>query len=175
MRGPGVAVARQGRRPSEPRSGWISPRTGTIRTRSDAGSSDPRILAEVLSTLGELAHPEREAVGLRHAHHPSPYVRAEVPCLVFERSTWRTPQGAAKDALLMLAADEDPRVRREAGRALAVSSDGGSEFTDALVALLHDPLFEVRKGIAAGIEACGAEARPPVPVTARGVPRAHPA
>ncbi|MEU9175747.1 hypothetical protein AB0C90_02590 [Streptomyces sp. NPDC048550] len=31
----------------------------------------------MLSTLGELAHPEREAVGLRHAHHPSPYVRAE--------------------------------------------------------------------------------------------------
>ncbi|MFE2143646.1 HEAT repeat domain-containing protein [Streptomyces sp. NPDC059456] len=123
--------------------------------------TDAHVLAEVLSALGELKHPELEAVGLRHAGHPSPRVRAEVPDLVFDRNTRRTPLGAARDALLALAADEHPRVRRRAGTALIVGDDGSSEFGNALVGLLRDPESEVRNDIADGIEAYGGEPRTP--------------
>lgn len=125
------------------------------------GEEDPQVLAMVLSALGDLKHSESEAVGLRHAGHPSPAVRAEVPDLVFDWGTWNAPLGAARDALLALAADEDPRVRRNAGAALIVPDDGSDEFTEAIVGLLRDPEFEVRKYIADGIKALGGQVRAP--------------
>ncbi|MFD9344452.1 ankyrin repeat domain-containing protein [Streptomyces sp. NPDC060049] len=128
---------------------------------TDGKEEDPYVLAWVLSTLCGLKHPEREAVGLRHAGHPSPDVRVEVPDLVFDWGTWRPPLGAAKDALLVLASDEDPRVRRRAGATLIVGDDGSGEFTEALVGLLRDPEFEVRKYMADGIKSYSSEARTP--------------
>ncbi|MET9468458.1 ankyrin repeat domain-containing protein [Streptomyces sp. NPDC006544] len=123
----------------------------------DGEEEDPHVLARVLSTLKQLRHPEMEAVGLRHAGHPSPAVRAEVPDLVFDWATWRTPLGAAREALLLLAADVDPGVRRRAGDALSVADDGSGDIISAIVGLLRDPEFEVRKDTARHIEAVGGE------------------
>ncbi|MGW6688703.1 hypothetical protein [Streptomyces sp. NPDC054961] len=122
----------------------------------DGEEEDPHILARVLSTLRELRHPELEAVGLRHAGHPSPAVRAEFPDLGFDWATWRAPLGAARDALLLLAADVDPRVRGRAGEALILPDDGSGKVASAIVGLLRDPEFEVRKYTADRIEACAA-------------------
>ncbi|MDD9375171.1 ankyrin repeat domain-containing protein [Streptomyces sp. ZAF1911] len=134
------------------------------------GEESPNVLTRVLSDLGFVRHPELQAVGLRHAGHPDPRVRAETTDLIFDWGNWSTPQGAAKDALLLLAADENPRVRRRAGSTLIVGDDGTSEFTEALVALLQDPDFEVRKDMAEGIKSFSDEPRtPPVAAALAGV------
>ncbi|GAA5060258.1 HEAT repeat domain-containing protein [Streptomyces similanensis] len=90
-------------------------------------------------------------MGLRHAGHPNPRVRARVPGLLL---SWNTPRpslsAAARAALLVLARDEDWGVRAEAGGALTAAHDGSSEFTDIIVGLLRDPVADVR--------ACTAEA-----------------
>ncbi|MFE2288634.1 HEAT repeat domain-containing protein [Streptomyces sp. NPDC059443] len=57
---------------------------------TDDGEENPAVLARVLRMLGEMDHPELEAVGLRHAGHPSARVRAEVPSLLFDWRSRRT-------------------------------------------------------------------------------------
>lgn len=115
------------------------------------GEENPEILAEVLRVLNETDHREAEAVGLRHAGHPDPRVRASALGLLL---SWDTPRpsigAAARAALLVGAGDEDWGVRAQAGRALSAAHDGNREVTDAVVGLLRDPVAAVR--------ACTAEA-----------------
>lgn len=116
------------------------------------GEEDPETLAEVLRVLSETEHQELEAVGMRHADHPDPRVRARVPDLLL---SWGAPPPCwspqARAALLVLAGDEDWGVRDQAGRALAAAQDGSREVTDALVALLRDPVAAVRGGAAEAV------------------------
>ncbi|MFG2763090.1 ankyrin repeat domain-containing protein [Streptomyces rubiginosohelvolus] len=109
------------------------------------GEDDPGVLAEVLRVLGEVEHREAEAVGLRHAGHPAPAVRAQVPGLLLDWDDARPTLGAAARATLLgLAGDGHGTVRAAAGAALAAAHDGSPEVTDAVVALLRDPVAGVR-------------------------------
>ncbi|OCC11319.1 HEAT repeat domain-containing protein [Streptomyces sp. PTY087I2] len=109
------------------------------------GEDAPDVLAEVLRALGEFEHREAEAVGRRHADHPDPRVRAQVPGLLLDRDEARPTLGAAARAtLLELAGDGHGTVRAATGAALAAAHDGTPEFTDAVVALLRDPVADVR-------------------------------
>ncbi len=109
------------------------------------GEDDPGVLAEVLRVLGDVEHREAEAVGLRHAGHPDPGVRAQVPGLLLDRDDAGPTLGAAARAMLLeLARDEHGTVRAATGAALAAAHDGSTEFTDAVVALLRDPAADVR-------------------------------
>ncbi|MFD4026872.1 HEAT repeat domain-containing protein [Streptomyces sp. NPDC058576] len=109
------------------------------------GEGDPSVLAEVLRVLSEVEHREAEAVGLRHAGHPDPRVRAQVPGLLLSWDDTRPTLGrAARAALLELAGDDHGRVRAVTGGALAAAHDGSPECMDAVVALLRDPVAEVR-------------------------------
>ncbi|MFC7974233.1 ankyrin repeat domain-containing protein [Streptomyces cinereoruber] len=123
------------------------------------GEGDPRVLAEVLRVLGEAEHRELEAVGLRHAGHPDPRVRARVPLLLFD-GEGPAPGAATRAALLALARDEDRAVRAAAARALAAAHGTGPGFADAVVALLRDPAAEVRaraaEAVASGTDRTGA-------------------
>ncbi len=109
------------------------------------GEDDPGVLAEVLRVLGDVEHREAEAVGLRHAGHPDPGVRAQVPGLLLDRDdAGPTLCAAARAMLLELARDEHGTVRAATGAALAAAHDGSTEFTNAVVALLRDPAADVR-------------------------------
>ncbi|MFF1651499.1 HEAT repeat domain-containing protein [Streptomyces sp. NPDC058240] len=115
------------------------------------GEDDPGVLAEVLRVLSETEHRKSKAAGLRHAGHPDPRVRAQVPDLLLSSSTPPPPlDAAARAALISLAGDEDWGVRAGAGRALIAAHDGSPDFTDVIVGLLRDPVADVR--------ACTAEA-----------------
>ncbi|MFE3122658.1 ankyrin repeat domain-containing protein [Streptomyces hydrogenans] len=113
------------------------------------GEDDPGVLAEVLLVLNETEHPRLKAVGLRHAGHPDPRVRAQVPDLV---RSWDTPppplDADARAVLAALAADEDGGVRAKAGRALIVAHEGSPDFADVIVGLLGDPVADVRASVA---------------------------
>ncbi|MGW3394951.1 ankyrin repeat domain-containing protein [Streptomyces hydrogenans] len=113
------------------------------------GEDDPGVLAEVLLVLNETEHPRLKAVGLRHAGHPDPRVRAQVPDLV---RSWDTPppplDADARTVLAALAADEDGGVRAKAGRALIVAHEGSPDFADVIVGLLGDPVADVRASVA---------------------------
>ncbi|MEW1636038.1 hypothetical protein AB0469_18405 [Streptomyces sp. NPDC093801] len=78
------------------------------------------------------------------------------------------PERAARDALLVLVADGDPRVRRGAGRVLIVGDDGSREFADALAVLLRDPERAVRRDTAACTAAYGRPSRGRGGVTSDG-------
>ncbi|MEW5629912.1 ankyrin repeat domain-containing protein [Streptomyces hydrogenans] len=113
------------------------------------GEDDPGVLAEVLLVLNETEHPRLKAVGLRHAGHPDPRVRAQVPDLV---RSWDIPppplDADARAVLAALAADEDGGVRAKAGRALIVAHEGSPDFADVIVGLLGDPVADVRASVA---------------------------
>lgn len=116
------------------------------------GEDDPGVLSEVLRVLGETEHREAKAVGLRHAGHPAPQVRARVPDLLLGGDTPSAPLGsAARTTLLGLAGDGDGDVRAAAGRALVAAHDAGPDSTDAVVRLLRDPVAAVRAGIAEAV------------------------
>ncbi|MGW2305859.1 HEAT repeat domain-containing protein [Streptomyces sp. NPDC001809] len=113
------------------------------------GDADPEVLGDVLRVLAETDHPAQAEVGLRYAGHPAPCVRAEVPWLLLTCDSPSAVAGPeARAALLALAADPSADVRRMAGRALAVSLDGRSDFLDAVVGLLRDPDTAVRACVA---------------------------
>ncbi|MFJ3098676.1 ankyrin repeat domain-containing protein [Streptomyces hydrogenans] len=116
------------------------------------GEDDPGVLAEVLLVLNETEHPRLKAVGLRHAGHPDPRVRAQVPDLV---RSWDIPppplDADARAVLSALAADEDGGVRARAGRALIVAHEGSPDFADVIVGLLGDPVADVRASVAEGV------------------------
>ncbi|KOX17937.1 hypothetical protein ADL06_31580 [Streptomyces sp. NRRL F-6491] len=121
------------------------------------GDDDPRVLAEVLRVLSEAEHGELEAVGLRHAGHPDPRVRGEVPVLLFDGRAPSPLLGAAtRAALLALAGDEDHDVRAGAVRPVVAAHEAGPGFTDAVVGLLRDPEAKVR-ACAADAVASGAD------------------
>ncbi|MEV7671385.1 ankyrin repeat domain-containing protein [Streptomyces sp. NPDC088752] len=123
------------------------------------GEDDSRVLAEVLRVLSEAEHRDLEAVGLRHAGHPDPRVRARVPVLLFD-GEGPAPGAATRAALLALAGDEDHEVRAEAVRAVVAAHGAGPGFTDAVVALLRDPAAGVRaraaEAVANGADRAGA-------------------
>ncbi|MFE7778519.1 ankyrin repeat domain-containing protein [Streptomyces sp. NPDC057445] len=137
--------------PSSRRNSYEEDTAELLVAWATEGEEDPGVLAEVLRVLSETGHRESEAVGLRHAGHPDPRVRARVPDILLGWDTPRPPLGAAaRAALLVLAGDEDRGVRAGAGGALIAAHDGSSEFTDLIVGLLRDPVADVR--------ACTAEA-----------------
>ncbi|WP_344176554.1 HEAT repeat domain-containing protein [Streptomyces albidochromogenes] len=116
------------------------------------GEEDPVVLAEVLRALSESAHRDAVAVGLAHAGHPDPRVRAQVPDLLIGWDAPRPALGAAaRAALRVLAEDEDWSVRAEAGGALASADDGSAECADVVVRLLGDPVGGVRAAAAEAV------------------------
>ncbi|WP_405657011.1 HEAT repeat domain-containing protein [Streptomyces sp. NBC_00079] len=117
------------------------------------GEEDPEILAEVLHVLSETEYREAEAVGLRHATHPDPGVRARVPGLLvgWDASSRASFSATARAALLVQAGDEDWGVRVSAGRALSAAHDSSPEVTEAVVGLLRDPVAGVRAGVAEAV------------------------
>ncbi|WOX25293.1 HEAT repeat domain-containing protein [Streptomyces solicathayae] len=116
-----------------------------------AEETDAGVLAAVLSVFTDHEHPAMEAVGLRHAGHPDPRVRAEVP---FALCTWGSPlTPVARETLLALVRDPDARVRACACHVLGDWYDHTAEVREALLSLLRDP--EVRGRAATGLAACG--------------------
>ncbi|MFI2908018.1 HEAT repeat domain-containing protein [Streptomyces sp. PDY-4] len=119
------------------------------------GEEAPEVLAELLRLLGDTDRPESAAIGLRYARHRDPRVRAKVPDLLV---VWGNPSplpGAeARTTLLELAADEDGNVRAAAGGALCSTCDGSPEVTNAVVALLRDPVAMVRAWMSETVTHC---------------------
>ncbi|MFE1547730.1 HEAT repeat domain-containing protein [Streptomyces sp. NPDC058718] len=131
--------------PSSRRNSYETETAELLVAWASEGEDDPSVLADVLRVLSETDHPRSRDVGLRHAGHPAPHVRAQVPDLMLSWDTPRPPLGAAvRAALLVLAGDEDWAVRAEAGRALIAANDGSSDFRDVIVGLLRDPAAGVR-------------------------------
>jgi hypothetical protein len=114
---------------------------------------DGQVLAKVLDVYTNADHADQEAVGLRHAHHPDPRVRREVPYCLSRYGT--PPSEAATAALLALARDPDPGVRGVAARALAaegrMSRDLPPAIREALLVLLKDSDPDVRAAAAASL------------------------
>ncbi|MFE1509741.1 HEAT repeat domain-containing protein [Streptomyces sp. NPDC058726] len=119
------------------------------------GDEDPEVFAELLRLLGDTERPESAAIGLRYAGHRDPRVRAKVPdLLVLWGNPPPLPGAEARATLLELTADEDWNVRAAAGGALCGAHDGSSEVTDAVVALLRDPVAEVRAWMSEAVTRC---------------------
>ncbi|GGW82300.1 hypothetical protein GCM10010503_69430 [Streptomyces lucensis JCM 4490] len=97
---------------------------------------DGRVLAKVLDVYTNDDHPGQEAIGLRHAGHPDPRVRREVPyCLVPYRAA---PSEAATAALLAMARDHDPGVRVAVARNLAAPRELTPAVRETLLTLVRD-------------------------------------
>ncbi|MFJ3640711.1 HEAT repeat domain-containing protein [Streptomyces sp. NPDC090108] len=107
-----------------------------------AEETDGEVLAKVLEAFAGHDHPDREAVALRHAGHPDPRVRREVPAALGEDEGARTP--AARDVLLTLMHDADARVRLGACAACSRDDAQLSEVTRTLLSLTADTDSEVR-------------------------------
>jgi len=109
--------------------------------------TDSEVLAQVLHTYNTYEHPGQEAVGLRYASHPDPRVRREVPdCFTTNDASLTS---AATAALLILARDPDPAVRRAVCEVIAPALDLTPEPRLALLALVRDPDPAVRGSAAA--------------------------
>ncbi|MET9255971.1 ankyrin repeat domain-containing protein [Streptomyces sp. NPDC003717] len=138
--------------PSSHRDFYVGETADLLVAWATEGDDDPGVLAEVLRVLSETEHRQSEAVGLRHAGHPDPRVRARVPDLL---RGWDPPvpplSAEARAALLVLARDADWLVRAGAGRVLTAVHDGSAEFTDVVVALLRDPVADARAFVAEGV------------------------
>jgi hypothetical protein len=104
--------------------------------------TDGAILARVLDTYTGYEHPGQEAIGLRHADHPDPHVRREVPHALSEDRICRSP--AARAAMLTLTRDPDSSVRLSA--CMAGTRDDGlrPDVTRALLLLAEDPDADTR-------------------------------
>ncbi|MER7701277.1 HEAT repeat domain-containing protein [Kitasatospora sp. NPDC097605] len=114
---------------------------------------DGRVLGKVLSALLGRRHPAEEAVGLRHADHPDPRVRREVPYLLSPERT--EPGEAATAALLVLAGDPDAAVRVAVAEVLGTPGEFAPEVREALLRLLQDPDIDVRARAAASLSGSG--------------------
>ncbi|MET8685480.1 HEAT repeat domain-containing protein [Streptomyces sp. NPDC004732] len=125
-----------------------------------AEERDSAVLAKVLGALTEYEHPDLEAAGLRHADHPDPRVRREVPdALLTDDGGRRSPAGRA--ALLVLTRDPDTEVRLRACSVGANDEVLRSEVTRALVLMIEAPDAAVRRR-AAEILAASADRGPAV-------------
>ncbi|MEU8947157.1 HEAT repeat domain-containing protein [Streptomyces sp. NPDC048489] len=108
---------------------------------------DGMVLARVLDVYADQEHPDQEAIGLRHAGHPDPRVRGEVPYLLRREPP---PTEVATDALLVLSRDPDPDVRRSVAGALAVRGLTPA-FREVLLTLVRDTDAQVRAGAAVSL------------------------
>ncbi|MFH8609906.1 HEAT repeat domain-containing protein [Streptomyces sp. NPDC018029] len=116
-----------------------------------AEETDSAVLATVLNALTEYEHPDQEAVGLRHAGHPDPRVRREVPYTLVTNDGLRSP--AARDAVLVLTRDPDVEVRL---RACEVGADDEAlwpEVTRALLPMAESSDAAARRGAAVALAA----------------------
>jgi hypothetical protein len=122
-----------------------------------AEETDGEMLAKVLKAFTEHDDPDQEAIGLRHADHPDPRVRREVPDALCADYLPRTP--AARTALFTLLRDPDAEVRLRACTASMRDSDLIPEITRALLLLAKAPDADVRG--AAAVALAGSPDRTP--------------
>ncbi|MGW0766551.1 hypothetical protein [Streptomyces sp. NPDC002676] len=100
---------------------------------------DPRVLAAVLNGLAHQDDaPEIEDVGLSYRAHPDPRVRALVPDILERGEGGLLVRPARLAAVLGLARDPDPLVRRSACMWLAEYPGRDPELRDALAALTDE-------------------------------------
>ncbi|CAM5592445.1 ankyrin repeat domain-containing protein [Streptomyces aurantiogriseus] len=125
-----------------------------------AEEADGELLTKLLDAFAHYEHPAQEAVALRHAGHPDPRVRREVPYLLTSQDTPLTPAGRA--ALRTLIGDPDAGVRVTACAAGDRDEELLPEITRTLVLLVEDPDAEVRWDAAAEL----ARSRDPAPAVA---------
>ncbi|MGI5376983.1 HEAT repeat domain-containing protein [Streptomyces sp. CA-251387] len=119
-----------------------------------AEESDSEILAKVLDAFTtNYDHPDQEAIGLRHAAHPDPRVRREVPYALSDEYVPRSP--AAREALRALTRDPDAEVRLAACTAAVGDDSLLPDLTRALLLLLEEPDASVRSAAAAGLATSG--------------------
>ncbi|MFF2348587.1 HEAT repeat domain-containing protein [Kitasatospora sp. NPDC058115] len=114
---------------------------------------DGRVLGRVLAALLGRRHPAGETLGLRHAGHPDPRVRREVPYLLSPELTG--PGEAATAALLVLADDPDGAVRASVADALETPGVFAPDVREALLRLLRDSDLAVRARAAATLAGSG--------------------
>ncbi|MCN9242310.1 HEAT repeat domain-containing protein [Streptomyces sp. RY43-2] len=114
-----------------------------------AEKTDGEILAKVLAAFTEHDHPDQEAIGLRHADHPDPRVRREVPYALCVECTPRTPE--ARTALRGLMVDPDAEVRLRACTMSLGDDDLRPEAIRALLLLAKAPDAGVRGPAAAAL------------------------
>ncbi|MEU8795650.1 ankyrin repeat domain-containing protein [Streptomyces sp. NPDC048643] len=107
-----------------------------------AKEQHPDVLAEILAGLAHHDDPRIEPLGITYTAHPAPQVRAQVPSTLKHLSSlssgrWtHTPSGL--DAMLTLARDPDPAIRKLIAYQLAESSDSAHLVGDVLAELLGD-------------------------------------
>ncbi len=109
--------------------------------------TDDAVLARLLDVFAGYGHPSEEAVGLRHAAHPDPRVRREVPYALCTDYLPDSP--AARDALRALIRDPDAEVRLNACTACARDDGLRADITPALILLLEEPDAGIRSAAAA--------------------------
>ncbi|WP_328360153.1 ankyrin repeat domain-containing protein [Streptomyces sp. NBC_00445] len=97
-----------------------------------AAETDGEMLARVLDTYAQYSHPDQRAIGLRHAGHPDPRVRREVPWCLIDEDVALTAE--AREALRALTLDPDAQVRLSACEAC--------RYDEELAALLDDRVGE---------------------------------
>lgn len=114
-----------------------------------AEEKDGEMLAKVLDAFTEHDHPDQEAIGLRHADHPDPRVRREVPYALCADYVPRSP--AARAALRTLLRDPDAEVRLRACAASMRDGDLLPEIIRALLLLAEAPDADVRGEAAAAL------------------------
>ncbi|MFG3548114.1 hypothetical protein [Streptomyces sp. NPDC047725] len=128
-------------------------REGALLADWAARESDPGMLARVLDAYAEYEHDGRESAGLRHAGHPDPRVRRQVPDLFFPAEGASLTPGA-RTALLGLLRDRDAEVR--AGACRVAVSDAGllAPAVRALTGLAGGPDARLRGEAAALLASC---------------------
>ncbi|WP_409236350.1 HEAT repeat domain-containing protein [Streptomyces sp. PA5.6] len=102
-----------------------------------AEETDSGVLAEVLGAFTEYEHDGLAAAGLRHAGHPDPRVRREVPYAFLTNDG--SPSPAGREALLALVRDPDPEVRLRACWVSGGDETLRPEATRALLPMTEDP------------------------------------
>ncbi|MEU2285244.1 HEAT repeat domain-containing protein [Streptomyces sp. NPDC013178] len=125
-----------------------------------AEETDGELLTKLLDAFAHYTHPAQEAVALRHADHPDPRVRREVPYLLYREDTPVTP--AARAALRALVGDPDPGVRITACAVGDRDEELLPEITRTLILLAEDPDAQVRQDAAAEL----ARSHDPAPAVA---------
>ncbi|WP_329587148.1 HEAT repeat domain-containing protein [Kitasatospora sp. NBC_01250] len=116
---------------------WYAKERNRLLTAWAAEEGDGKVLAKVLDAHPGGDHPDKEALGLRYTNHTDPRVRREVPYFLYARGTPPTPE--ATTALLALAHDPDPAVRRAVGNALGAGPGLTPDIRNALLTLIRDP------------------------------------
>ncbi|MFI7320923.1 HEAT repeat domain-containing protein [Streptomyces venezuelae] len=124
-----------------------------------AEETDSGVLAEVLGAFTEYEHPGLEAAGLRHAGHPDPRVRREVPYAFLTNGGPLSPAG--REVLRSLVRDPDTEVRLRACWVSAGDETLRPEVTRALLPMTEDPDPAVRRR-ATGILAASPDRTPAV-------------